>query len=53
MKIIMKKEMKNSYMAPEIGIFTMVSESVLCQSGFSIGNIQEEDASSEIVWGSN
>lgn len=53
MKIIMKMEMKNSYMAPEIVIFTMVSESVLCQSGFSIGNIQEEDASSEIVWGNN
>lgn len=49
----MKKEMKNSYTAPKIVILTMVSESVFCQSGFSIENIQEEDASSEIVWGNN
>lgn len=45
----MKIEIRTNYIAPEISIFTVLSESVLCQS-INIGGINEEDASDEMTW---
>ena len=45
----MKIEIRTNYISPEISIFNVLSESVLCKR-INIGGINEEDASDEMTW---